>query len=75
MTNQVIFLDVTTINGRCTIKSQVELPIRWFAKNAIHKHNGQIYTSLTTYHPTKKELEKLQKSYQFIHTSFGSFVC
>jgi len=75
MNTQIIFLDTTTTNGRCTIKSQIELPIRWFAKNGIHRHNGQIYNNLITYHPTKKELENLQKNYQFTHTSFGGFVC
>lgn len=70
MTNSVIFYNETASNGRFTVKSQVELPLRWYGKNGIHTHQNKIYKNLITYHPTKKELENLKNEFTLTRTSF-----
>ena len=72
--DQVIFVDRTTSNGRATVYSSIELPLRWYAKNVIHIQAGVIYKGLTKYHPTVNELKKLEEKHSLVTMSVGHFV-
>jgi hypothetical protein len=70
----VIFIDRTTSNGKCTIYSSIELPLPWYSKDAITTYMGTIYKNLIVYHPTKKQVESIEKTHKLTTFSVGSFV-